>query len=144
MSGTRAGKLASVFLELRKSKIFKRSPLGSRAVKLLSILGKSQAVRAIKRKHSRGACEQNANISAGVSLKISLFKQVLAQEQLLCHASCVSWCQTPGRRAALLLMEWLVTQEGASPGIPQCLPPALSAKGPGTCASDGRIASHLA
>ncbi|GAB0194217.1 hypothetical protein GRJ2_001887000 [Grus japonensis] len=30
-----------------------------------------------------------------------------------------------------------VIQEGASPGILRCLPPALSAREPGMCASDG-------
>ena len=121
----------------------KSSP-GSKAIKPLSILGKSQAERAIKRKHSWGVWEQNANISAGISLKISLLKQALAQEQSPRCTSCVSRCQTPGRRAALLLLESCITQGGASSGIPRHLLPALSAREPGTRASDGKIASHLA
>lgn len=106
---------------------------GSKAMKPSSILGRSQAVRWIKSKHSWGAWKQNANTSAGVSLKISLSKQVLAQEQSPRHTSCVSGCQGPGRRAVLLLAGRWLTQEGASPGIPRCLLPALPARARNTC-----------
>lgn len=87
---------------------------------------------------------QNANTSVGASLKISLFKEVLAQEQSPRHTSCVSGCQGPGRRAVLLLTGQWVTQEGASPGILRCLLPALHAREPGTPANNGKSASHLA
>lgn len=102
-----------------------KSPPGSKAIKPLRILGKSQAVRSIKRKHSWHAWEQNANISAGVSLKISLFKQVLAQELSLWRMSCMSWCQTPGRRAARLLMESCVNPRRGISWHP-AMPPASS------------------
>lgn len=80
--------------------------------------------------------------SLRASAWIALLKQVLAQQQSPWRASRVSRCQSPGRRAARLLPG--LTRAGASPGIPQCLLPAPAAVEPGTRASRGKIASHLA
>lgn len=124
----RAGKAASGFPEPGKAEIIRRasdtslctavSCRESKAMKPLNISGKSQAVRSVKTlRCKRAKCKHLCRCQPG-----NVIIQTSAGTGAARGVRAVSWCQTLGRRAALLLLEWWLTQGGASPGIPECLP----------------------